>query len=154
LPPPNFWAGCGTANRRLARQMPWGFVQCFPIIAWQSWFKGKRQFAFYLCITYEGDCIRRGFIIRLKRLKPSAPDFEEPQDFGSKENFHIFVSNCIRNFVLVQRTFFTMPLSIDLYSRGHQRDARGRQVARKGPVGQNNAVRWKMSILHVIVVWM
>jgi len=49
---PNFWAGYATADHRLARQMPRGFVQCFPIIAWQSWFRGKRQFGFYLCITY------------------------------------------------------------------------------------------------------
>ena len=29
---------------------------------------------------------RRGFTIRLKRLKPRAPDFRRLQNFGSKEN--------------------------------------------------------------------
>jgi len=33
---------------------------------------------------------RRGFTIRLKRLKPRAPDFGGPQNFGSKENFQYF----------------------------------------------------------------
>jgi len=33
---------------------------------------------------------RRGFTIRLKRLKPKAPDFEVPQNLGSKENFQRF----------------------------------------------------------------
>ena len=31
------------ADHRLARQMPRGFVQCFPTIAWQSWFTGARD---------------------------------------------------------------------------------------------------------------
>jgi len=35
------------------------------------------------------DC-RRGFTIRLKRLKTRALDFGEPQNFGSKDNFHHF----------------------------------------------------------------
>jgi len=48
---------------------------------------------------------RRGFTIRLKRLKPRAPDFWGPQNFGSKENFQYFRSNHICIFVLVQRTF-------------------------------------------------
>jgi len=32
------------------------------------------------------DC-QGGFTIRLKRLKPRAPDFGGPQNFGSKDNF-------------------------------------------------------------------
>jgi len=62
-----------------------------------------------------------------------------PKILGVREIPSIIISNYIRIFVLVQRTFFTMPLSIDLYSRGHQRGARGRQVARKGPVGRPRA---------------
>jgi len=49
---------------------------------------------------------RRGFTIRLKRLKPRAPDFEGPQNFGSKDNFQHFLSNYVCIFLLVQRTFF------------------------------------------------
>ena len=43
------------------------------------------------------DCrrLRRGFTIRLKRLKPRAADFGGPQNFGSKTISRIFVSNCI-----------------------------------------------------------
>jgi len=33
---------------------------------------------------------RRGFTIRLKKLKPEAPDFVGPQNFGSKGNFQHF----------------------------------------------------------------
>jgi len=31
--------------------------------------------------------VRRGFTIKLKRLKPRAPDFGETQNFGSKDDF-------------------------------------------------------------------
>jgi len=48
--------------------------------------------------------LRSGFTIRLKRLKPRAPDFGGPQNFGSKKNFQHFLSNYICIFVLVQRT--------------------------------------------------
>jgi len=48
---------------------------------------------------------RRGFTIRLKRLKPRAPDFGGPQNFGSKDNFQHFCKQYICIFVLVQRTF-------------------------------------------------
>jgi len=33
---------------------------------------------------------KRGFTIRLKRLKPRSPDFRGPQNFGSKDNFQHF----------------------------------------------------------------
>jgi len=49
---------------------------------------------------------RRGFTIRLQWLKPRAPDFGGPQDFGSEDNFQHFSKHYIRIFVLVQRTFF------------------------------------------------
>jgi len=49
---------------------------------------------------------RRGFTIRLKRLKPRVPDFGGPQHFGSKDNFQHFCKHYIRIFVLVERTFF------------------------------------------------
>jgi len=49
--------------------------------------------------------------IRLKRLKPMAPDFGGPQNFGTKENFQHFCKHYIYIFV------FTMPLTKDLYRR-------------------------------------
>jgi len=49
---------------------------------------------------------RRGFPIRLKRLKPRVPDFGGAQTFGSKDNFLHFCKHYICIFVLVQRTFF------------------------------------------------
>jgi len=36
---------------------------------------------------------RRGFTIRLKRLKPRDPDFGRPQNFGVRTISSIFVSN-------------------------------------------------------------
>jgi len=30
----------------------WGITICFSIIAWQSWFRRNRHFAFCVCITY------------------------------------------------------------------------------------------------------
>ena len=47
-----------------------------------------------------------GFTIRLKRLKPRAPDFGGPQILGVKTISSISVSNYICIFVLVQRTLF------------------------------------------------
>ena len=35
--------------------------------------------------------VRRGFTIRLKRLKPRAPDFGGPQNFERKNNFIAFL---------------------------------------------------------------
>jgi len=55
---------------------------------------------------------RRGFTIRLNRLKPRDPDFGGPQNFGSKDNFQQFC--CM--FVLDQRTYFYyIPLTKDFY---------------------------------------
>ena len=48
---------------------------------------------------------RRGFTIRLKRLKPKAPNFGGPENFGSKDNFQQFCKQYTVIFVLVQRTF-------------------------------------------------
>ena len=60
---------------------------------------------------------RGGFTIRLKRLKPKAPDFEGPKNFQSKENFQHFCNNiCI--FLLFNAHFFTMPLTADIYRTG------------------------------------
>jgi len=39
--------------------------------------------------------VSRGFTIRLKSLKPRAPDFERPQNFGSKDNFQHFCKHYI-----------------------------------------------------------
>jgi len=49
---------------------------------------------------------RRGFTIRLKRLKARAPDFGGPPNFGGKDNFQQFCKHYLCIFVLVQRTFF------------------------------------------------
>jgi len=46
--------------------------------------------AFYCTNTTALHISRRGFTIRLKRLKPRAPDFGGPQNFVSKDNFHHF----------------------------------------------------------------
>jgi len=64
----------------------------------------KKTFVFLLCID-----VRCGFTIRLKRLKPWAPNFGGPQNFGSRTISSIPVSNYTCIFVLVQRTFFTTP---------------------------------------------
>jgi len=60
---------------------------------------------------------RGGFIIRLKRLKPRAPNFEGAQNFGSRTISSISASNYTCAFVLVQRTFFYYALTKDLKSR-------------------------------------
>jgi len=39
---------------------------------------------------------KRGFTIELKRLKPSAPDFGRPQNFGNKDNFQCFCKQLYR----------------------------------------------------------
>jgi len=66
--------------------------------------------------------LRRGFTIRLKRLKPRAPDFGGPQNFESKDNFLHFCRHYICIFVLVQITFFNMSLTKDLYRRMSAKD--------------------------------
>jgi len=69
---------------------------------------------------FEWGCslLRRGFTIRLKRLKPRAPILGRPKISGVRTISSIFVSNYICIFVLVQRTFFTMPLTKDLCRTG------------------------------------
>ena len=62
--------------------------------------------------------LRRGFTIRLKGLSLGSPGFRGPQIFGCKDNFQHFVRNYIYIFLLVQRTFFTMPLRKDLCRTG------------------------------------
>jgi len=73
-----------------------------------------------MLIGYAGH--RRGFTIRLKRLKPRAPDFGGHQNCGSKDNFQHFCRHYICNFVLVQRTFFATPLAKDLDRRMSAKD--------------------------------
>jgi len=46
---------------------------------------------------------RRGFTIRLKRLKPRAPEFGDPKNLEVRTISSISVSNYICIFVLVQR---------------------------------------------------
>jgi len=48
----------------------------------------------------------RIYTIRLKKLKPRAPDFWSPKISGVRTISSIFGSNCACIFVLVQRTFF------------------------------------------------
>jgi len=62
--------------------------------------------------------LRRGFTIRLKRLKPRAPDLGGPKISGARTISSTFVSNYICMLVLVQRTFFTTLLTKDLYRTG------------------------------------
>ena len=45
--------------------------------------------------TFPMVTIRRGFTIRLKRLKPRIPDFGGPQNLGSKNNFQHFCKQYI-----------------------------------------------------------
>jgi len=47
---------------------------------------------------------RRGFTIRLKRLKPKAPILGDPKILGVRKISSIFANNYIGIFVLVQRT--------------------------------------------------
>jgi len=57
---------------------------------------------------------RRGFTIRLKRLKPRAPIFGGPKILVARKISSIFASNYICIFVLVQRTFSYYALAKDL----------------------------------------
>jgi len=50
--------------------------------------------------------VRRGFTIRLKRLKPRASDFGGTQNFQSKDNFEHFCKHLHFYFGSVQRAFF------------------------------------------------
>ena len=63
---------------------------------------------------------RRGFTIGLKRLKPRAPDFMGPQNFGSKDTFQHFSKQLYLNFCFGSTHVFTMPLTKDLCSRSRQ----------------------------------
>jgi len=73
---------------------------------------------------------RRRFTIRLKRLKLKALDFGGPERLGVRTVSSISVSNDICIFVLVQRTFFTMPLTKDLYRTGlhNSRNSKGQII--------------------------
>jgi len=57
----------------------------------------------------------------LKGLSPG-PRFWEPKILGVTTIFSISVSNYICSFVLVQHTFFTMPLTKDLCRRVSAKD--------------------------------
>jgi len=65
---------------------------------------------------------RHGFTIRLKRFKPRAPDFGGPKILRVRTISSISVRNYICAFDLVQHTFFTMPLTKDLYGRVSAKD--------------------------------
>jgi len=66
---------------------------------------------------------KRGFTIRLKRLRPLAPDFEGPQHFWTKDNFHHFCEQLYLNLCFGStHVFFTMPLTTDLYRRMSAKD--------------------------------
>jgi len=49
---------------------------------------------------------RRGFTIRLKRLKPRAPDFGGPQNFGNKDHFQHFCKQLYTYFRFVSTHVF------------------------------------------------
>ena len=65
---------------------------------------------------------RHGFTIRLKRFKPRAPNFQGPQNFGSKKNFQLFWKEFICIFILVQCTFFNHAADKSLWK--NERDAK------------------------------
>ena len=67
-------------------------------------------------------CTLARITIRLKRLKPRAPDFGGPQNFGSKDNFQQFCKHYICIFVLVQRTFFYYSANKHLNRRMSSKD--------------------------------
>jgi len=58
-----------------------------------------------LSFSYENIITEGQVQIRLKRLKPKAPDFGGPKILGVRTISSTFVSNYICIFVLVQRTF-------------------------------------------------
>jgi len=51
---------------------------------------------------------RRGFTIRLKRLKPRSPDLGEPQKYVSKDNFQHFYKQLYLYFCFGSTHFFTL----------------------------------------------
>ena len=62
--------------------------------------------------------LKNGFTMRLKRLKPRAPDFRGLQNFGSKENFRCFCKQLYLYFLFwFNARFFTIPLTKDLYRK-------------------------------------
>ena len=65
---------------------------------------------------WESGSDRRGFTIRLKRLKPRAPDFGEPENFGTNDNFQHFRKQLYSYFCFTSThvLYFTMPLTKDL----------------------------------------
>ena len=69
-------------------------------------FTRKNQISWLLRKEMKLRMSRRGFTIRLKRLKPRVPDFEGPQNVGSKDNFQHFCKKLYLYIFLVQRKFF------------------------------------------------
>ena len=65
---------------------------------------------------------KRGFTIRLKRLKPRAPDFEGPQHFGSRKISSISVSIIFVFLFWFNARFLTTPLTKDIYRRMSMND--------------------------------
>jgi len=63
--------------------------------------------------------VRRAFTIRLKRLRARAPDFGDPQHFGTEDNFQNFRKKLSSYFCFASTHvfYFTMPLTKDLCRR-------------------------------------
>ena len=74
----------------------------------------KIEWAIHYMLQY-CQIVRRGFTTRLQKLKSRAPISGGPKILGVRTICNIFVSNYICIFVLVQCTFFTMPLTKDLH---------------------------------------
>jgi len=75
----------------LGRHLGYFPVVCFPGFSLQGLLHQSS-------VWHSGYMARRGFTIRLKRLKPRVPDFMGPQIFGSKDNFQHFCKQLYLNF--------------------------------------------------------
>jgi len=63
---------------------------------------------------------RRGFLIRLKRLKPWVPDFLGPQNFEVGKISSIFVRNCIYIFILFNARFLHAANKRSIWKNEHE----------------------------------
>jgi len=89
---------------------------------------------------------RRGIAIKLKRLKPRAPNFGAHQNFGSKDNFQHFCKQLYLYFCFGSKhVFFTMPLTKDRYRTGQHNSE-----SSKGQIININLVRAP----NVYFIWM
>jgi len=100
------------------------YIIVFTTSTWWLWklLQPRGNFSFvtvlisYSCCNVVPLC-RRGFTIRLKNFTPRATDCGGPKILWVRTIFSISVSNYICIFALVQRTFFTVLLTKDLYRR-------------------------------------